>query len=116
LARKLDGQGVFVTGTRVGDVIHVSGMKADEGAYRETRSVEIRGELSRDILLYRHGPLDKRPVTVWYVAVNGTKYRLDFRVNRVPQGDLDKLEHRTVVVTGTLRDDVVTVDGLRAAG
>src|SRR5262249_59720555 len=49
LARKLDGKGVFVTGTRVGDVIQVTGMKADEGAYRETRTVEIRGEPSSDI-------------------------------------------------------------------
>src|SRR5262249_25894748 len=46
LAHQLDHKGVIVTGTRVGGVIRVTGLKADEGTYQETVTVEIQGVLT----------------------------------------------------------------------
>jgi hypothetical protein len=111
LAEKLDGHGVVVTGTQVGDVIHVTGLKADEGAYHQTVGVKIQGVL-RCML--------EPPSHDWSVTAGGKRYRLQFPSNdsdlHVPfQLRAERLAGKTVVVTGTLKDGVVTVTGLWAA-
>src|SRR5262245_19120089 len=86
LANNLDGKGVVVTGTRVGEVVHVTGMTADEGTYRETVTVEIQGVLGRtfvdlDVWLEcdppKYGGKMKVPAG-WEITAAGKTYTLDF--------------------------------------
>jgi hypothetical protein len=120
LAKELDGKGVIVTGTRVGEVIHVTGMKADEGSYKETLTVEIQGQLraptfDEDDIRHRKDrvlEVFRAPTTI---TADGKTYRLvfgdDWRLKKLARS----LDGKTVVVTGTLKDSVVTVTGLRSA-
>jgi hypothetical protein len=121
-AKQLDHKGVIVTGTRLGEVIRVTSIKADDGTYRETVTVMIQGELSAETHPTKRLTYIGRPtpsvefVTVWYITVNGKKYQLDFRTGTMPAFDLNNLKGRTVVVTGMLKDDVVAVTSLQPAG
>jgi len=118
LAHQLDHKGVIITGTRVGDVIHVTKLKADEGTYQQTVTVEIQGVLTNTARLMkwleakRNPMLDKDDFTLWYVTANGKSYQLDFSRKPMPFARLNELTNRTVVVTGTLKDGVVTVTSL----
>jgi hypothetical protein len=112
LAENLDGQSMFVTGTRVGDVIQVRTMKADEGSYQETVAVEIQGRL--------HSPRDVEqqwapPPLFWTVTAGDKTYRLAFGDNRRLEKLAASLENTTVVVTGTFQHGFVTVTGLRSS-
>jgi hypothetical protein len=118
LAHQLDHKGVIVTGTRVGEVIHVTALKADEGTYQETVTVEIQGVLTNTTRFVewlhakRNPMLDKDIFSMWYVTVNEKSYQLDFSIKPMPFARLTELQDRTVVVTGTLKDGVVTVTSL----
>jgi hypothetical protein len=123
LAKKLDGKAVVVTGTRVGEVIHVAGLKAEASAYRETVTVEIQGVLERvfaefDVWLLsyppRYGGKIKLPVG-WKITAAGKTYTLDFTSHPELEKRASPLVNQTVVVTGRLKDGVVAVTGWKAA-
>jgi len=123
LAKNLDGKGVVVTGTRVGEVVHVTSMKADAGTYRETVTVEIQGVLGRAFMEMdfwlesyppQYGGKVKRPVG-WEITAAGKTYTLNFSSHPELVKLAPQLADTTVVVTGTLKDGVVTVTGLRSA-
>jgi hypothetical protein len=123
LAKRLDGKGVVVTGTRVGGVVHVSGMRADEGTYRETVTVEIQGVLGRtfvemDVWLNcyppKYGGKVKCPAG-WEITAAGTTYTLDFSSHPELEKVASQLANKAVVVTGTRKGSVVTVTGVRPA-
>ena len=112
LAKELDGKGVIVTGTRDGEVIHVIGMKADDGSYRETIAVEIQGQLHRP----RADVLEPGRLRSFFtVTAAGKSYELDLGGNRALQKLAASLENMAVVVTGTIRDGEVSVTGLRSS-
>jgi hypothetical protein len=124
LAKQLDGQSVIVTGTRVGEVIHVVSMKADEGAYQETVTVEVQGILERDFVelldvWFKIEPPKsggKVPLPVgWIITADGKTYTLAFGNRHELEKLAAKLVNKTVVVTGTLKDGVLTVTGLQPA-
>jgi hypothetical protein len=121
LARSLDGKGVFLTGTRVGDTIHVATMKADAGAYQETVAVEIQGLLERVLLEGEVRPLAEpssdwiKHLVMWQITADGKIYTLDFSRDPELLKRALRLVNKTVVLTGTLKDGVVTVAGLRSA-
>ena len=110
LAMNLDGKGVVVSGTRVGEVVHVSGMKADEGTYRETLTVEIQGMLVHRLVEGHEGEGRQ-----WEITAAGKSYTLEFGSHQGLKELASQLKNKTVVVTGTLKDGVVTVTGLRSA-
>jgi hypothetical protein len=110
LAKNLDGKGVVVTGTRFGEVVHVTGMKADEGTYRETVTVEIQGMLVHRLVEGHEGEGRQ-----WEITAAGKSYTLEFGSHQGLKELASQLANKTVVVTGTLKDGVVTVTGLRSA-
>jgi hypothetical protein len=123
LAKELDGKGVVVTGTRVGEVIHVTAMKADEGTYRETLTVEIQGVLRRafvesDAWLMCYPPIYGGKVKFpagWEITAAGKTYTLDFSSHPELEKLASRLANKTVV-TGTLKDGAVTVTRLLRDG
>jgi hypothetical protein len=110
LAKKLDGQGVVVTGTRVREVVYVSSMKADAGTYQETLSVEIQGMLVHRLVEGHEGEGRQ-----WEITAAGKSYTLGFGRHQGLKELASQLENKTVVVTGTLKDGVVTVTSVRSA-
>jgi hypothetical protein len=123
IAKKLDGKSVIVTGTRVGEVIHATAMKADEGTYQETVTVELQGVLGRvfaeeDVWLLCYPPIYGGKIRLpvgWEVTADGKTYTLAFGNNTGLERFAAKLVNRPVVVTGTLKDGVVTVTDLQHA-
>jgi hypothetical protein len=108
LAQLLNGRRVRVTGTLDGQTVTVSSLK-EEGntSVKETVKVEITGVLryvESDNLQYARHP--------WQITAEGKTYRVDF-VNISQFMHAQELVNEPVVLTGTLKDGVVTVDGLR---
>jgi hypothetical protein len=115
LAGKLEGKSVIVTGMRVGEVIHVTSMKADEGSYRETVTVEIQGILGRRVVGWAEiAPRGYPVMGGWMITAEGKTYTLAF-ADRYEEKIAAILVNKTVVLTGTLKDGVVTVTGLQPA-
>jgi NAD-dependent DNA ligase len=83
-------------------VVVVTGLKAAEGDYvKQMIQVEVRGKLSwyNPYLILEAKELLAK---VWTVTANGTTYELDFGGNKCLAGMIQKLEGKTVLVTGTL--------------
>jgi hypothetical protein len=108
LANKLEGKAVIVTGTLDGGVVRLSEMKADEDYVKWTTAVEVRGRLQSVPL--RCGPGSK----AWSVVVDGKTYSLDFATPEL-QKLAEPLDGKTAVITGDLKNDVITVKTLNAA-
>jgi hypothetical protein len=125
LAKTLDGKQVVVTGTRAGQVIHVASMKVPESDCQEKVSIEIQGVLEGEFIaidrlhqpLYPSGHVVKNRVLVgWKLTVNGKTYTLDFGGDQKLKNVASQLMNKTVIVTGTLKNGVVTVTRLLPAG
>jgi hypothetical protein len=121
VARKLDGKSVIVTGTRVGETINVTGLKADEAACRETVTVEIQGVLGRmfveeDVWLMCYPPKYGGKVHLpvgWEITANGKTYTLAFGNNNELEQFAANLVNRPVLIKGILKDGVITVTELQ---
>jgi hypothetical protein len=106
MAEVLKGHSVILTGTRQDGMIRVTGLKADHSDYeRDVVTVEIQGRLDA-------GWCPTPPS--WTIVADGKTYQLDLR-SRFHHCLARQLNGKTVVVTGTLKDGVVTVTGLKAA-
>jgi hypothetical protein len=109
LANKLESQTVIATGTLDGTVVHLTGLKADEGSVKETTEVEVRGRLQS--LLTRCGPGSR----AWQVVVDGKTYSLDFATPELRKL-AETLDGEAVVLSGTQNNDaVISVKTLTAA-
>jgi hypothetical protein len=119
LASKLDGRSVIVTGTRSGEVVHVTGLKADESDYaKEKVAVEIQGQLG---CAWAKLGIDGDPASISptlvraWILVNGKSYDLVLGDNPDLIRLAAKLGGQAVMVTGTLKDGRILVTGLKAA-
>jgi hypothetical protein len=121
LARKLDGQTVDVKGTRVEGRINVSEMKVVPSACRETVVVKIQGVLGCEFEQKHVWPFEPRladkvtRLAGWQITAEEKTYKLDFSGNSNLERRALLLVNKTVVLTGTLKDGLVTVTGLAPA-
>jgi hypothetical protein len=118
---------VLVKGTWDGDRLHVASLKADPEHVKKTVKVEVKGRL------YREKPLERIPVVplrdvqpavevqfipsfapVWQVLVGDKAYTLDFEGAEGLLPRARELDGRTVILTGELRGDTITVATLKA--
>jgi hypothetical protein len=129
LANTLYGKDVVVAGTRVGQTIHVTGLKAAESNCQEKVIAEIQGRLERVFEAEGfheridwppddegfHERIDWPPVKLrarWKITADGKTYSLDFGGNRKLESLASQLVNKTVVVTGRLQNGVVRVRSL----
>jgi hypothetical protein len=110
LAEKLGNQTVILTGTREGDTVHVTELKAAHDDYvKETVEVEVHGRLqSADV------PREFPPYTNWTITVNGSLYGLDFSAAPGLEKLARVLDGTTVRISGTLQGNTVVVKDLKA--
>jgi hypothetical protein len=113
-AEKLVNKTVIVTGTLDGKLVHVTGLTADDEYVKETTEVEVRGQLQ---MLYTRFPntltnkieIDLAQVNI---LVNGQTYHLE----AAPGITFDEsLADKTVVLTGVLSKNTITVKTLKVA-
>jgi hypothetical protein len=127
LERQYRGQLVHVSGTLEGDSVRVSAIKAAGEYFRKTVVVEIKGKLQClwiDVYTGKfHSAHDTWAApecieTVPGIVIDGKVYRLqDNRIIPAPEGPAKKYRElcgRTVVVTGTLEGETVTVRTIQA--
>jgi hypothetical protein len=108
LAQTLDGRRVRIAGTLSGEVVSVTGLKEDgTTSVKKTIKVQITG-----LLRYVESDDLLHSVRRWETQAEGKTYRLEFGSIGLFLG-ADELRNQAVVLTGTLKDGVVTVDGLR---
>jgi hypothetical protein len=124
-AEKLAGKTVIVTGTLDGTTVHVTDLKADDEFVKETTEVEARGQLSALYLelirpLIPEQRLTERPesfppqLVAWNFVVDGQTYTLTFATPEL-ESLAKKLDGKAVVLTGELKNNVITVKTLKAA-
>jgi len=118
LANKLVGKTVIVTGTLENGVVHLTSLKADDEYVKETTELEVRGRLEEVIAYLKDIGFPNSPPDMislgWNVVVDGKAYTVTF--NGPELLTLAKyLNGKTVVLTGELKDDIITVKTLKAA-
>jgi hypothetical protein len=129
-AEKLSGEDVLVTGTLRSDVpgidhITVTSLKADDSKYvKEKVSVTLHGKMQYVITQWDTGKVlftcDKLPEffckcwSIRYgVTIDGKLYLFNFDGNKALGAEAEKLVGKVVVVTGTLKDEVVAVSSMK---
>jgi hypothetical protein len=111
-ADRLAGKSVILAGTLAGDTIHVTGLKADEEYIKQTTEVEAHGQLSAVTLETIQPRIP--PIVAWNFVVNDKTYPLTFATPEL-ENLAKTLDGKTVVLTGTLDNDTITVQTLKAA-
>jgi hypothetical protein len=122
LARKLAGKTVIITGMLNGDTVQVTGLKADEEYVKQTTEVEVRGQLQgirfEPVIYKTGGPMIDIYVPPHYVAwnlvVDGKTYSVSFPTPELARL-AETLDGKAVVISGELKNDVITVKTLKAA-
>jgi hypothetical protein len=127
LAEANVGKTVLVKGTWDGDFLHVASLKADPEHVKKTVKVEVKGRLGyappvhlRDEIQPADAEAKRRlPRELWEVGgtwevfVGDKTYSLLFGDDQT-LARANELLGRTVVITGELRDNVITVASLKA--
>jgi hypothetical protein len=117
LVTKMNGQTVVVTGTLEGGTVHMTSLKEVEGDYvKRTEEVEVGGRLQG---IHFEDPIPgtgggRGPVVAWTVAVDGKTYSLALSGNELLQL-ADMYDGQSVVITGTLDKNTITVKTLKLA-
>jgi hypothetical protein len=124
LAEANAGRTVLVKGTWDGDKLHVASLKGDVEHVKRAVMVEVKGRLgyappvhlvplgSAEEAISRRPRLDLIGGT-WEITAGDKTYSLVV-LGAAEQARANELDGRTVVVTGELRDDVITVASLKA--